>query len=330
MTAATTPHEQWRVGYRPALDGMRGVAIALVLMGHAQVLSLRAASTVGATLFFVLSGFRVGAPMRLAVVAMCMALVACGSNTVPTSTPMHDPNDDSPMTWALLAYRDPSYLDRVRAARDEHGWGVNIARDSFSDGSVNPADTDYAPPTALVLQAFIDLDAVGPDERAVARAWIDCCLSDDFFWYSDQPSDAIYTPNVSALMAGVMQELGYRGVADRVIRRLIATTDLPGWPTWAYSAAGPKPNDMLHHVYTVIGIERYRTAGGRVPIPWTAEEALAATPAKTGLWPAGGPAMRALFATCYADQPTAVPTGSARTERDAAHVVYAEVWAARC
>jgi peptidoglycan/LPS O-acetylase OafA/YrhL len=57
MTAATTPEERWRLGYRPALDGLRGIAIALVLVGHSQILGLGAASTVGVTLFFVLSGF---------------------------------------------------------------------------------------------------------------------------------------------------------------------------------------------------------------------------------------------------------------------------------
>lgn len=57
MTAATTPEEPWRLGYRPALDGLRGVAIALVILGHARIPGLQAPSTVGVTLFFVLSGF---------------------------------------------------------------------------------------------------------------------------------------------------------------------------------------------------------------------------------------------------------------------------------
>jgi peptidoglycan/LPS O-acetylase OafA/YrhL len=57
MTAATAPEERWRLGYRPSLDGLRGVAIALVLVGHSRILGLGATSTVGVTLFFVLSGF---------------------------------------------------------------------------------------------------------------------------------------------------------------------------------------------------------------------------------------------------------------------------------
>ena len=48
--------EQWRLGHRPGLDGARGLAIALVLAGHALP-SGYAAGSVGVSLFFVLSGF---------------------------------------------------------------------------------------------------------------------------------------------------------------------------------------------------------------------------------------------------------------------------------
>ena len=48
--------EGWRLGHRPGLDGARGLAIALVLAGHALP-SGYAAGSVGVALFFVLSGF---------------------------------------------------------------------------------------------------------------------------------------------------------------------------------------------------------------------------------------------------------------------------------
>lgn len=48
---------RWTLGHRPALDGLRGVAIALVLLRHGETPAFRAAGAVGVTLFFVLSGF---------------------------------------------------------------------------------------------------------------------------------------------------------------------------------------------------------------------------------------------------------------------------------
>lgn len=56
MTAATTPQERRRIGYRPELDGLRGVAILLVMLFHAGVMA-PGAGQAGVTVFFVLSGF---------------------------------------------------------------------------------------------------------------------------------------------------------------------------------------------------------------------------------------------------------------------------------
>lgn len=51
------PLPAFRLGHRPALDGIRGVAILLVVLGHAYVPGFAAGAATGVTLFFVLSGF---------------------------------------------------------------------------------------------------------------------------------------------------------------------------------------------------------------------------------------------------------------------------------
>ncbi|MDJ0663488.1 MAG: acyltransferase [Acidimicrobiia bacterium] len=54
MDATSRP---WRLGYVPALDGLRGIAVALVLMNHTGLPFTGTAGTVGVNVFFVLSGF---------------------------------------------------------------------------------------------------------------------------------------------------------------------------------------------------------------------------------------------------------------------------------
>jgi peptidoglycan/LPS O-acetylase OafA/YrhL len=46
----------FRLGYRPSLDGLRGVSILVVVVAHAHLIGGRA-SGIAVTMFFVLSGF---------------------------------------------------------------------------------------------------------------------------------------------------------------------------------------------------------------------------------------------------------------------------------
>jgi peptidoglycan/LPS O-acetylase OafA/YrhL len=57
VTAATTPDERWRLGYRPALDAIRAVAVLLVIFGHGDAPLIGGGAAVGVTMFFALSGF---------------------------------------------------------------------------------------------------------------------------------------------------------------------------------------------------------------------------------------------------------------------------------
>jgi peptidoglycan/LPS O-acetylase OafA/YrhL len=56
LVAQVVATQGWQLGHRPGLDGARGLAIVLVLAGHALPVGF-AAGWVGVTLFFVLSGF---------------------------------------------------------------------------------------------------------------------------------------------------------------------------------------------------------------------------------------------------------------------------------
>lgn len=102
----------WRLGHRPALDGLRGIAVILVLIAHSHVPLLETAGPVGVTIFFTLSGFlisslllaeheRIGAirlgrfyrrrALRLfPALATCIAVVALIGAVVPAFATTRD------------------------------------------------------------------------------------------------------------------------------------------------------------------------------------------------------------------------------------------------
>jgi peptidoglycan/LPS O-acetylase OafA/YrhL len=71
--------ERWRLGRRPALDGVRGVAVLLVMAQHAELPGFRQGGATGVTMFFALSGFLITALLveedratgRVSLLAFC-------------------------------------------------------------------------------------------------------------------------------------------------------------------------------------------------------------------------------------------------------------------
>jgi hypothetical protein len=201
-------------------------------------------------------------------------------------------------------------LDNDDLDRDgKPGWGLPQPWDAFSDGTINPPNQPYTITTAIVLNGLLDvlkLDALPPDAREqakkvmtqVARRWCREMWSEGFgggfFWYSPNPADAIFADNSPSMMMGSLARLlreagdllspGDRDLVqsrvDAQARALVSAVELrDGLPFWSYMPLPNKfnrstPNDVLHHVYTLWGIEQYRDTGGRVKLTWTREQAL--------------------------------------------------------
>jgi hypothetical protein len=193
---------------------------------------------------------------------------------------------------------------------DKPGWGLPQAWDAFQDGSVNPTNHPYTITTAIVLNGMLDALAIrslwsvsecehfrGLAGRVVMR-WCREVWSDGygggFFWYSPNPADGIFAVNTPAMFLGSMMRLMHEhpetfsdeerrlveARADAQAEAIVSTAELrEGSPYWDYMAwpnsrSVRRPNDLVHHVYTVMGIEAYRDCGGRVQLPWTRMDAL--------------------------------------------------------
>jgi hypothetical protein len=184
------------------------------------------------------------------------------------------------MTYALLLSAAVVAGDRATAQRaadwlvDDRrptGWGTAWAWDPFGDGSTNPANTSYAITTALAIDALLDADRFSDADADVLVLWAGSAWSHGFYWYSVEPWDAIYTPNVSAMLAGVSARAlaEHPDLFDSASRQLLAervrssfgllATDAETWP---YSRRQATPNDLSHQAYILWGGERFRDAGG--------------------------------------------------------------------
>ncbi|MBN1489441.1 MAG: hypothetical protein JXA69_05935 [Phycisphaerae bacterium] len=187
------------------------------------------------------------------------------------------------------------------------GWGLPQAWDAFQDGTTNPENQPYTITTALVMYGLLDslqTNVWSSDEREeirgllvrVAMRWCDfwsAGYGGGFFWYSPSRDDAIFAVNSPSMFMGAIARLVrehpsamtaeqrrlVQSRADDQARAAVATVKLSdGLPYWAYMALpnfrnSDRPNDLIHHVYTLWGLEVYRGSGGAVKLPWTRKQA---------------------------------------------------------
>lgn len=219
----------------------------------------------------------------------------------------------------LVTNRD---LDKDRRP----GWGLPYAWDAFGDGvgaagDTNPAHHPYTITTAWALEALIAAHVAGWLPRSgrgsvttlcttVALRWLleaTTVHERAFFWYSPHPADSKFCPNVSSMMAGALQagvaaglvrDPGgtVRAAIDAAVESIVGVARYGEefGPSWDYivGADPPRPNDAVHHAYTIWGLERYRECGGSRLVPWQAEDAAASCTAhlsgtQATEWPVG-------------------------------------------
>ncbi|MCU6710432.1 hypothetical protein M6D81_17200 [Paenibacillus sp. J5C_2022] len=190
------------------------------------------------------------------------------------------------------------------------GWGLPHPFDAFADGSVNPANHPYTITTAIVLEGFLDALSwpgllTAEQASAAQLLLVDACCrwcrdvwtdraDGGYYWYSPFPGDAVFTPNVSSMMLGIVSRLlsmeqawlkpDQRTLlvqrADSAAQALVAHMKrVDGHISWPYAIqrqhpSANKPNDLIHHVYTLWGLETYRANRAAVAIPWTTGEAV--------------------------------------------------------
>lgn len=198
-------------------------------------------------------------------------------------------------------------MDHADADGDgKPGWGFAHAWDAFGDGSVNPENQPYTITTALVIQALLESVSVSSlwtqDYRKeiytilsqVAVRWAKEAWSPGFgggyYWYSTSPADSAFVINVSAGMTGVCarllsdpnntlndDEAGFlRHCNDAAAAAVVSTVEFrDNCPYWKYIYGTESlTNDLLHHVYTIWGMELYRSHNGQIPLTWSTSDAV--------------------------------------------------------
>lgn len=181
------------------------------------------------------------------------------------------------------------------------GWGTAWTWDPFGDGSPTPAGTAYAITTAIAIDGLLDSGAdtiLRAEIGQMLLVWARNAWTDGYYWYSLAAQDAVDTPNVNAMMAGVtlryLREESGLPEADRELLRDRATRSIDHLGSghdhhlrWPYSTRAQITNDLSHHAYVLWGAERARDSGAAVG--WTRSEALATLEPFDIVYPRDGP-----------------------------------------
>ena len=220
-----------------------------------------------------------------------------GQVLVPSSDPLFGSDEhEYAMTHALvlasatLVGDDETAESMIRELRDSqmpNGWGMPWEWDAFADGSVNPTTTAYGITTALALHALLDAAVTNHTDQEVAAYW-----AERLDWYSDQPTDAVWTPNVAAMLAAAVARFGHFEEAQAVFDRLAVARF-----AWPYSARQDTANDLSHYVYILWGAEVAREEG--VEVAWTTDEAIASLDRYTGIYPDGVPLTKGMVQASF-------------------------------
>lgn len=190
------------------------------------------------------------------------------------------------------------------------GWGLPEPWDAFADGSTNAANQPYTITTAIVLNGLLDGMALPnvltraerrETQLLMKQTILHWCrdlwqegFGGGFFWYSPCPCDANFSVNAPAMFLGSMsrflREQGGGLTADErrlienrrdeLAKAIVNTVEIRnGAPFWRYLPLPNRynrksPNDLVHQVYILWGMETYRDCGGPVALPWTRAQAV--------------------------------------------------------
>lgn len=192
------------------------------------------------------------------------------------------------------------------------GWGLPQPFDAFADGTTNPENHPYTITTAIVIESLLDALSIKDFWTEAEKKQIKDLISDvTLYWlkniyvggenmgclgYSQEITDMYYyTPNVSGMfLSGLVRILTEHNeifdetqktfVTQRthsIAKKLTSTVILnDGIPYWHYvvnpdKANSPRPNDPVHHIYILWGIEEYRDHFNEIAIPFSRNDSIA-------------------------------------------------------